>query len=76
MITQAYLSMSKPVSLCQVLWIDEAYLQTPVSSSDGTTTQAAARPQQTAPDASFATEVIILLINMTVTHLLIAIFSY
>ncbi|XP_048111859.1 extended synaptotagmin-1 [Alosa alosa] len=41
-------------AVLRVLWIDEAHLQTPLSSSDSTGTKAAARPQQTTPDANFA----------------------
>ncbi|XP_076123859.1 uncharacterized protein esyt1b [Alosa pseudoharengus] len=43
-------------AVLRVLWIDEAHLQTPLSSSDSTGTKAAARPQQTTPDANFANE--------------------
>ncbi|XP_031423056.1 extended synaptotagmin-1 isoform X2 [Clupea harengus] len=43
-------------TVLRVLWIDEAYLHTPLSSSDSAATQAAARPKQTTPDANFATE--------------------
>ncbi|XP_062400652.1 extended synaptotagmin-1 [Sardina pilchardus] len=43
-------------AVLRVLWIDEAYLQTPLSSTDATGTRAATRPKQTTPDANFATE--------------------